>query len=164
MIELNSKRQAIRQLSCDFFYNFSRFEYAIKASGYFRQNSQSSDAWPDWNRFEQSLPNVFQTVQNEKLRKACQYLLDNPPRKQVIVNNSIEWRESLKRQNESEVRFLLRMVRCMRNNLFHGGKHETKINIDTERTKLLLHSGLVILDEILRLSQDVKGKYDLAKL
>jgi hypothetical protein len=110
------------------------------------------------------LPNVFQTDENEELRRACQYLLHNPPKKQVLSNNFITWRESVKGHNESDVRFLLRMVKCIRNNLFHGGKHDTGNNIDTKRTELLLLSGLIILDELLRVSKRVKEKYDLARL
>lgn len=170
MIESNYKKQTIKQLLYDFFYNFSRFEYALKASGYFRARSSRHNPpnylniEPDWNSFIQSLPNVFQMDQNEELRKACQYILNYPPRKQVVFSNSITWIESVKGKDESDIIFLLRMVKCIRNNLFHGAKHNIQPHHDSQRTELLLQSGLVILKECLKLNIQLKQEYNQAVL
>ena len=162
-------RHLSRRLLLEFFLNFSQFEYALKASGYFqransiRQNRPGPlDAMPDWRHFGEALRKVFQIYRNEELQKACQYMLDNPPRKQVIVNDSAAWETPVRSHHESDVEFLLRMVRCVRNNLFHGGKHNNELHEDTQRIELLLRSGLVILHECLRLAPQVKLKFDQA--
>jgi hypothetical protein len=66
--------------------------------------------------------------------------------------------------HESELEFLLRMVRCVRNNLFHGGKHNNEVHKDTERTEMLLKSSLTILDECLALSVSVRQAFDEAAI
>lgn len=157
------------QLLLEFFLNFSRFEHALKSSGYFqrinpnrRRRLGSPDAKPDWDRFAASLRNVFQIDRSEELRNACNYILDTPPRKQVIINNSVAWETPVRPQHESDVEFLLRMVKSVRNNLFHGGKHNIELHEDTQRTELLLRNGIVILRECLELAPHVKQEYDQA--
>jgi len=166
---VNYKRRTSRRLLLKFFLNFSRFEYALKASGYFqrgrlnRQNFPAPpDAKPDWNRFGESIKNTFKMDQNDELQRACQYILDNPPMKQVIVNDSIAWETPVRPQSQSDVEFLLRMVRSVRNNLFHGAKHNIELHEDIQRTELLLDNGLIILRECLRLSPQVKNEFDKA--
>jgi hypothetical protein len=162
-------RHLSHKLLLEFFLNFSQFEYALKASGYFqrpnlnRQNrTEPQDAKPDWVSFGVAMRSIFQIDRNEELQKACQYMLDDPPRKQVIVNDSAAWETPVRSPQESDVQFLLRMVRCVRNNLFHGGKHNNELHGDTQRKELLLRSGLVILHECLRLAPQVKLKFDQA--
>jgi hypothetical protein len=65
---------------------------------------------------------------------------------------------------ESDVEFLLRMVRCVRNNLFHGGKHTNEVHEDTEGTEMLLKSSIAILEECLALSPNVKQAFDGAAI
>jgi hypothetical protein len=165
----NHKKRTSRRLLLEFFLNFSQFEYALKASGYFRRTNKirnnrlgPPDANPDWPRFGEEMRNVFQIDRTEELLQACQYILDDPPRKQVIINDSAAWETSVRFQDESDVEFLLRMVRCIRNNLFHGGKHNIELHEDTQRTELLLNNGLVILHECLRLAPHVKQDFDQA--
>lgn len=164
-----NKKRVSRKLLLDFFLKFSQFEYALKSSGYFlragpnrRNRPGSPDAKPDWDRFAGSLRNDFQINRVEELQRACHYILDNPPNKQVIFNDSIAWETPVRPQNESDVEFLLRMVRCVRNNLFHGGKHNIELHENTQRTELLLRSGLVILHECLELAPQVKQEFDQA--
>jgi hypothetical protein len=165
----NPKKRTSRRLLLEFFLNFSRFEYALKASGYFKRANPSRqnrpdppDANPDWCRFRMEMRTIFRIDRNEELLEACQYILDDPPRKQVIVNDSAAWETPVRSQHESEIEFLLRMVKCVRNNLFHGGKHNIELHEDTQRTELLLRSGLVILRECLRLAPHVKQEFDQA--
>jgi hypothetical protein len=44
------------------------------------------------------------------------------------------------------------MVRCVRNNLFHGGKHTNNVPETEERTTQLLRRSLAILRECLNLA------------
>jgi hypothetical protein len=131
--------RADKELLLEFFLTFSRFEFALKANGLFkRPNRQRNDhlrlpeAQPDWDTFAVSLRGVFQTNRTKLLRRACEYILDSPPWKQVIINDVVGWETQLRLVHESEIEFLLRMVRCVRNNLFHGGKHIIEVHEDTE--------------------------------
>jgi hypothetical protein len=81
-----------RELLLNFFLTFSRFEYALKASGLFkRTNPQRNDpsrppeAQPDCDTFAVSLRCAFQ-LGTETLKWACEYILDSPPWKQVIID------------------------------------------------------------------------------
>ncbi|MEK6531133.1 MAG: hypothetical protein AABZ23_01415 [Deltaproteobacteria bacterium] len=130
------------------------------------------DAKPDWAKFAQSLQNVFSIDKNQTIEDACEYIFENPPMKQVIIptgddNHEIAW-ENAKVSYEStsvkfyqnSVEFYLNMVRRVRNNLFHGGKHNIGLHEDTQRTEKLLRSSLVILKECLVLApDDVKNAF-----
>lgn len=120
-----------RELLLELFLTFSRFEYALKDSGYYKQPNNNKinkfkekgalpDAKPDWDRFATSLRNVFRTDRTKALQQACEYIWYSPPMKQVIINDGLAWETPVRPDSESEVEFLLRMVRCIRNNLFHG--------------------------------------------
>ncbi len=157
------EKKVDRQLLLDFFLTFAKFEYALKNCGFYqRRNLNQYDARPDWDRFPGSLRDSFQIGRDDKLRQACQYILDEPPNKQVIVNNSVDWQTPERGNNESDINFILRMVRCIRNNLFHGAKHSTNVNKNKERTEKLLKYSSVILKECLNLTPNLKGSFEEA--
>jgi len=58
----------------------------------------------------------------------------------------------------------LRMVRSIRNNLFHGGKYNIEVHEDTDRTEHLLRSSLVVLEECLELSPEVRLHFEEASI
>ncbi len=158
-----------RSLLLEFFLTFSRFEYALKASGLFVRHPQTDPsrpaaAEPDWDSFAASLRDVFKLDRTDSLRRACEYILESPPWKQVIIDGAVAWETPVRPANESEVEFLLRMVRCVRNNLVHGGKHNIEVHEDTERTESLLRSSLAILRECLALAPRVKQAFDEAAI
>ena len=161
-----------KNLLLNFFLIFSKFEYALKAGGFHKRRKKLNshdglpiyDAEPDWNRFDVSMRSSFQVDRNDELRRACEYILDTPPNKQVIVNNSVAWETPIREEHLSDIEFILKMVRCIRNNLFHGGKYSNEVHEDTERTELLLNSSLIILKECLALSPDLKRIFDEATI
>jgi hypothetical protein len=158
-----------RNLLLDFFLTFSCFEYALKASGFFKRPGsydplRTPGAWPDWHSFATSLRDRFQIGGDSQLRTACEYLLDSPPWKQVIINDGPAWDSPIRPKNESDIEFILRMVRTVRNNLFHGGKHTIGLHKDPERTEKLLSSSLIILQECLTLVPKVKQHFDEATI
>lgn len=157
-----------RELLFEFYLTFSRFEYALKAIGLFRRlnpqrNLRHPEAKPDWDGFAVSLRDAFRTDNSEALKQACEYILNSPPMKQVIIHDSVAWETSARdAASESEVGFFLRMIRCVRNNLFHGSKYNIEVHEDSIRTEMLLRNSLVILKECLILAPNVKKAFDEA--
>lgn len=151
-----------RELLLEFFLSFGRFEYALKATGYFVRRPENQErlpaAEPDWDRFAVSLRDKFDASRTEELARACRCLSESPPNRQVIVNDAPAW-ETPARGTQSEIEFVLRMVRTVRNNLFHGGKYNIELHESTERTELLLQSSLAVLNECLTLAPVQEAAY-----
>ena len=172
---LDIKTKADSELLLQFFLAFSRFEYALKVSGFFKKpNERRYDprrppaAEPDWDSFAVSLRQVFSVGRTEELREACDYLLHSPPNKQVIIRDGqgwvIAWETPVRPCHEIDIDFILRMVRSVRNNLFHGGKYSIEVHEDTIRTELLLRSSVVVLRECLTLAPQVRQCFDEATI
>ena len=132
---------------------FSRFEYALKRSGYI--NGKPESPGPNWDGFSSKYKTDFIRPQPPALSSACNYFLSNPPRKQILNGGALSWSEPQVRTNEALLTWLITMVRCVRNNLFHGGKFPMiPIQEPARNTDLLNHS-LTILDACLSLDANV---------
>ncbi|MFZ2445897.1 MAG: hypothetical protein WAW37_06035 [Syntrophobacteraceae bacterium] len=164
-----------KELLLDFILTFSRFEYALKVSGFFKKPNRGKfdsrcppDAKPDWDSFAVSLRGVFSQVRSEQLRQACEYLFGFPPNKQVIIHDAggwgIAWETPVRPRHETDIGFILRMVRSVRNNLFHGGKYSIEAHEDTPRTEHLLRNSILVLRECLALSPRVGQHFDEATI
>ncbi len=151
-----------RDLLLEFFLSFARFEYALKSTGFFVRRPEEPlrppAAEPDWDRFAVSLRDRFDRRRSDDLMEACRYLSESPPNKQVIINHAPAW-ETPVRGTKSEIEFILRMVRTVRNNLFHGGKHNIDVHESIERTELLLKHSLVVLEECLDVAPVQRAAY-----
>jgi hypothetical protein len=145
-----------RDLLFEFFVVFSKFEFALKHSAFLI--GDASRAEPNWDGFAASLRNSFQASASSQLKEACEYLLLNPPMKQVVVSGKLAWSSNAP-DSLSEAERLLLLVRRVRNNLFHGGKFSAGCFEDTPRQECLLKSTLIILAECLRLSPEVRSYY-----
>jgi hypothetical protein len=105
---------------------------------------------PDWEKFADAVSAMLEAAVDDNFTEVRTYLLNNPPRKQVfIAPASIGWSDNSRRQNESEAQYLLRLVRDVRNNLFHGGKNPGSdvgyMDEQSFRDASLLRACLVIL-------------------
>ena len=148
-----------RKLAWHFFVFFSRLEYALKRSGrYLKERTQ--DAEPNWDKFASEYNGVFRTDSSRELRGAVDYFLKDPPRKQLQLNGRMGWSEPLKYDgNEPQLIWLLRMIRCVRNNLFHGGKFPLIRMSDPSRDRDLLLNSMAILTACLSLNPDVEEHF-----
>ncbi len=159
--EASVKTAVDQELLLEFFLEFSRFEYALKASGLFKPHPRAE---PDWDRFAASLRDSFNPSATDDLRQACEYIRDSPPNQQVICNDAVAWETPAHRDEETDIQFLLRMVRCVRNNLFHGGKYNIEVHEDTERTEMLLRSSLTLLAACLEIAPEQQAAYGDTRL
>lgn len=136
-----------------FFIVFSRFEYALKKSGYVRYRTNYLK--PDWEKFSRSTQSKVNQFSSHILQEAFQYYLTRPPKIQAIENQTFVWKENKKMKDETDYHWIIRSVRIVRNNLFHGGKFPW----EAIRDKKLLSHGLTILYYCLELNEDVSTAF-----
>ncbi|MBP6003683.1 MAG: hypothetical protein KA746_09645 [Pyrinomonadaceae bacterium] len=137
-------------LAKELFQKFSRFEYALKAAGF---HTGEGEAKADWRNFALSIEKDLANPEGN-LKAAIEYILTQPPRKQVIRNGLLEWDPSAPTTN-SQADLILLYIRRIRNNLFHGGKFNGHW-FDPPRSAELLRSSLTVLDACLEASTDVR--------
>jgi hypothetical protein len=151
-----SSNRSDEKLIMDFFFVFSRFEYALKRAGYIFPNL--SYAKPHWIKFAYESAAKFNRVQNPAMNAALLYLKTNPPKQQIEVNGSLGWRENASVEGEVTVKVVVHWLLSVRNNLFHGGKFPSlggPVSEPTRDSTLISHA-IVILNELLGASPQVK--------
>lgn len=146
-----------QNLIVEFFITFSRFECALKTSQFVGGDDQR--VWPDWELFISSIRPAFDKNQFPELIEAFDYILNHPPRIQMVQGTQLGWRDRSFQANEPEINRVGLSIRDVRNNLFHGGKFQGIYQQDVSRNFILLKSSIVILNEWLRLSDVVRGNY-----
>jgi hypothetical protein len=130
-------------LVLEFFMKFSRFEFALKLTGFARGNENYVE--PAWRRFMQHISNSFDKNHTRELEKACEYFLVNPPHQQVLIGNTLGWNRNIPNNTNSEPELIIELVKRVRNNLFHDGKYNAEIHEETARSEELLRNALIIL-------------------
>src|SRR3546814_17910963 len=70
--------QDLRNLAFDFFYWFSRFEFALKERRFLKTEAIGARAKPDWDKFVQKHRAAY------ALSPAAQALLAEKPRRQIV--------------------------------------------------------------------------------
>jgi hypothetical protein len=133
----------LETLAFDFFYWFSRFEFALKENAFLASHAVGARASPGWDEFVKAWGAVFQ------LTAAAQELRTLSPKRQVVAaNNALQWVDENFNGCNTELAKVVRLLKNVRNNLFHGGKHGVKDWDDPPRTTALLRSGKKVLDEL----------------
>jgi hypothetical protein len=80
-------------LAFEFFREFARCEYCLKAVG-LRENNR--DAKADWSAFAAEVEEIFDHPASHELKTAIEYLVNYPPKKQVVHGELLEWDETLR--------------------------------------------------------------------
>jgi hypothetical protein len=148
------------ELVLKFFAAFSAFECALKQAR-FVKGDKYYNAVPNWDAFSGVVSEELAGIKDEAFTKAKQYLLQEPPMKQVFIKSStsVGWTKNSRRGKESDEQYLLRLVRDVRNNLFHGGKYPSSRihppSAEMLRNKVLLEACLTILDRCRSLNASV---------
>lgn len=150
-----------RELACEFLAAFSRMEYALKATPpYVAGDENRVDAL--WDRFANAIDAAFAAIPQEDkpFWEAVDYLLNHPPRKQVLQDGVLTFKDQVIDQNQTQAQQTLLMVRTVRNNLFHGGKHYPDGERESGRNERLVKSSLEILNRSSALHPEVQQRYD----
>lgn len=142
-MQLEETTQAVTKSACDFFYFFSRFEFALKANGYLKSRRPGNRAEPDWNMFEKKWQSKY------KLTQSAAHMLDLAPKCQVVgANGELSWLPLNLGNFKFELNKVILSLRTVRNNLFHGGKHGVEDWDNGTRACDLLNAGVTILNEL----------------
>lgn len=142
------------KIAVDFFIFFSRLEYSLKAAGY---NNGEGDAEVDWRKFAESVEHVFTDPASVELGAAIDFILNEPPKKQIIRNGILEWSSSKPSTNLNSDLTLI-YIRRVRNNLFHGGKFNDHW-FSPERSEPLIKNSLIILRACLKANKEVNNAF-----
>lgn len=138
-----------------FFVMFSRFEYALKCSGFVIPSSR--EAKTDWRKFGEKIEGKFTAQKCKELSEAIKYLQDDPPRKQVQKEGKLLW-TSAKKEN-GDIQRLITAVKTVRNNFFHGCKTPYGPELEPSRDNKLIRHSITVLKYFLYSSEQVKKHY-----
>jgi hypothetical protein len=133
---VNTRQQAI----LDFILWFSRFEYALKNTAYFRTSKGHLE--PDWSKLKKYVKKHAIPL---SLREVLILFRDDPPNKQVDhhlwtpLAGDLDWP------------MLIEGLKLVRNNLFHGGKHIPGRLLAPERDTLLISYCQTIMKELIQI-------------
>lgn len=138
---------SLSNLAFDFFYWFSRFEFALKANSYLKNHNPGVKAEPGWDSFtlkwsEEYVPSAEATA-----------LLSFAPESQFVSENGLVWQVTNLANCPSDLAKVVRLLKTVRNNLFHGGKHGGEGWSDPVRTSQLLRIGVAILQQFAEMSE-----------
>lgn len=137
----------LKDLAFDFFYWFSRFEFSLKENKLLKRYGVGDNAEPGWDKFVEKYKRTFRQTDESRM------LLElNPKRQKVGENSDLEWKNVGLDDCDSHLCKVVRLLKTIRNNLFHGGKHGAEGWDDPERTKELLEVGKAILDQLVKLA------------
>ncbi|MCD9515566.1 hypothetical protein [Photobacterium carnosum] len=145
----------LEKLSFDFFKLFSRLEYSLKAASF---NTGDGNANANWSKFAQSIDTQFLGNEDKELKKAYNYVLENPPKKQIIEKGLIKWL-TIEPTHKCQTDLVLLYVRRVRNNLFHGGKFNGNW-FAPQRSEELLSNSITILENVRKINDKVKQAFD----
>ena len=152
---------ALNQAASDFFRSFARMEYALKAAGFLVKGtakaSAKQKAKANWKDFADAVQPAASSMP-ANVRAAIDFILNSPPKKQVVVNGGLEW-DATPPQAQHEMELALGFICRVRNNLFHGGKFNGRW-FEPERSGELMRSSLIVLTWCRDVCVDVRQAYE----
>lgn len=137
---------AVKLFAC-----FSRFEFALKESGYVKKGKYGG-AEPDWDKFSRldCLPVLMKRLRDSR---AAPELFAHPPQKQMFDGGYLKWAEAVA---ITDPKTFIDAIKRVRNNLFHGGKAGDVAN---PRDDVLCNDAVACLVAMLELDQVVSNAF-----
>lgn len=135
---------------------FSRWEYALKRTGYAKPGSHGQ-AEADWNKYVDAVAIPLAQIATPRYVAARNYITTHPP---LCWQYRDGWQPNPKRENETEARYLFRMVRDVRNNLFHGGKFQNGIVEELSRDREVIDAATTVLEECVNLRPEMQREFE----
>jgi len=137
---------ALERVAFDFFYRFSRFEFALKENRYLKNEKPGKPADPNWSKFVKCWESKYE------LSEAAKKLIEARPKQQMVGPGEMDFVLVSFDRSASDLSKVVRLAKVVRNNLFHGGKHGAEGWDDPDRTLFLLSTSIVVLDELASLA------------
>lgn len=138
----------------EYFKKFSRFEFALKSSGYIYTDNHKK-AFADWNRFIEEKGVHFNP--EDSISNSLEYLRNRPPKSLYFEDEEMIWKEFSPEAGEFEL--VLWRLKTTRNNLFHGNKMFRENSI--ERNIELIEHCTTILEFLTELDDNIHANYHL---
>jgi hypothetical protein len=120
---------------------FAQYEYALKVMGFVKA-TKTGAAEPDWDRFAKEVGRDLLNMDEPSIVKAREYLLSEPPKRQVFSNGKVIWADV--DNKDKSVNALFGHIRRVRNNLYHGGKFNHQW-FAPERSLPLMKATIILL-------------------
>ena len=146
----------LRPLIYDFFFWFSRFEYALKEARILKSAEPGVNAEPDWTRF------INERKDSYKIGAVGEALIAANPQRQIVTATDLDFRDVDFNPGASDLERVVRLAKTVRNNLFHGGKHGSAYWNNADRMRLLLETTIAVLDDLadqMDLNSDYRSEY-----
>lgn len=146
----------LRPLVYDFFFWFSRFEYALKEARILKNPEPGASAEPGWTRFINEFKDSYQ------IGAVGEALIAANPQRQIVTAADLDFRDVGFNPGASDLERIVRLAQTVRNNLFHGGKHGSAYWNDADRMRLLLKTTIEVLDDLadqMGLTSDYRSEY-----
>ena len=134
-----------KELVYKFFWSFSVFECALKREGFLKSQGPNKYATADWGEFGKAISGKFCEVTIDDFQESLQVLESASPKQQIVRNGELAWKTIFKGKKENREQYALRLLKTVRNNLFHGGKYPDGMVESIERNKIILHAALTVL-------------------
>lgn len=139
--------EPLRNIAFKFFYWFSRFEFALKQNDYLKDKKAGQNAEPGWGKFIERWHEEYSASDEAKR------LIDASPKRQVVTaDGSLGWKCVEIQVRDNDLLKVIRVLKIVRNNLFHGGKHGVDGWDNVKRTEELLNLGNMVLNELAELA------------
>ena len=148
----------IDKLAFEFFREFARCEYCLKAIGFRKKGPDGRDAKADWTgKFAEEIQSAIEGSTSPEVQAAVAYFLKYPPKKQVIKKDNLDWAKTLP-DHKNNTELVLLLVCRVRNNLFHGGKFNARWFAPEQSEELISH-GLVVLKACIKSHPEMNEAY-----
>ena len=82
------RENTLDELALEFLKTFARMEYSLKAAGFHRGDGRAE---ADWNQFAREIEEFVANPPSGEVRAAIDFIFAEPPKKQMVDNNQIEW-------------------------------------------------------------------------
>ena len=138
---------ADRELALRIFGCFAEAEHMLKAAGYLKRGRENAEA--DWDAYGRAIAGRFKNLRDPALRKALALLADSPPRRQVVRDGHLAWKDVVRPNGHGDEEYGLLLVRRVRNNLFHGAKYMLGGEAGYSRDQDLISAALTVLQHSL---------------
>jgi hypothetical protein len=143
----------LRDLAFDFFYWFSRFEFALKENGYLVISPNDHHAMPNWDQFVSDHRAAYSAS------AAATTLIEAKPQEEVVTAHGLGFADLVFSPGTADLDKVVRYAKTVRNNLFHGGKHGSAYWDNPQRMHLLLGTTIQVLGDLAALG-GITGDYE----